>query len=272
LGQLTFKDVIEFASLFTVQQFLARENFRQRFERGDAIWFREFLYPFAQGYDAVALSADVQIGATEQLFNLMAGRKLQEYFGQRPQACITLPILVGTDGKLRMSKSTGNYIGITESPEDKYGKLMSLPDAAMPSYMDLLTRWPLAVIGELKQSLADGSIHPMEAKKRLAWEIVSSFDGDAAADAAAEHFARVHQRRELPSEMPEFPIGETMAVADILYRAGLCRSKSEARRLIEQGGVNIDGETLTNADAVVDPVNAVVRVGKRRFLRLRKGV
>jgi len=272
LEQLTFKDVIEFASLFTVQQFLARDNFRQRFDRGDAIWFREFLYPFAQGYDAVALGTDVQIGGTEQLFNLMAGRKLQEYFGQRPQVCITLPILVGTDGRLRMSKSTGNYIGITESPADKYGKLMSLPDAAMPSYMDLLTRWPLAVIRELKQSLADATIHPMEAKKRLAWEIVSSFDGDAAADAAAEHFARVHQRRELPSEMPEFPMDEAMAVADILFRVGLCRSKSEARRLIKQGGVNIDGETLTDADAAVDPCNAVVQVGKRRFLRLRTGM
>lgn len=268
LGQLTFKDVIEFGSLFTVQQFLARDNFSNRYDRGDAIWLREFLYPLAQGYDAVALNTDVQLGATEQLFNLMAGRKLQEHFGQRPQVCITLPILVGTDGKMRMSKSTGNYIGITERPEEKYGKVMSLPDDVMPSYVDLVTRWPLSKIRELKQGLADGSIHPMEAKKRLAWEIVSSYDGDAAADAAAHHFARVHQRKELPVEMPEFAITECMAIVDILFQADLCRSKSEARRLIKQGGVKLNGGTVTDIDTIVEPVDAVIQVGKRRFIRL----
>lgn len=268
LGQLSFRDVIEFGSLFTVQQFLARDNFSNRYDRGDAIWLREFLYPLAQGYDAVALNTDVQLGATEQLFNLMAGRKLQEHFGQRPQVCITLPILVGTDGKMRMSKSTGNYIGITERPEEKYGKVMSLPDDVMPSYVDLVTRWPLSKIRELKQGLADGSIHPMEAKKRLAWEIVSSYDGDAAADAAADHFARVHQRKELPLEMPEFAITERMAIVDILFQADLCRSKSEAQRLIKQGGVKLNGGTVTDIDTIVEPVGAVIQVGKRRFIRL----
>jgi tyrosyl-tRNA synthetase len=268
LGGLSFQDIIEFASLFTVQQFLTRDNFRNRHARGDAIGLQEFLYPLAQGYDAVALNTDVQMGATEQLFNLMAGRKLQEHFGQRPQVCITLPILVGTDGRMRMSKSTGNYIGITERPEEKYGKVMSLPDNVMPSYIELVTRWPLAKIRELKGRLADGTIHPMEAKKMLAWEIVSSFDGDAAADAAAEHFARVHQRGELPSGMPEFAINGSMGIADILYQADLCRSKSEARRLIKQDGVRLDGETVTEVDAIVEPIDAVIQVGKRRFLRL----
>jgi len=268
LGELSFRDLIEFASLFTIQQFLARDNFRKRFERGDAIWFREFLYPFAQGYDAVALETDVQLGATEQLFNLMAGRKLQEHFRQRPQVCLTLPILVGTDGKLRMSKSTGNYIGIAEAPEEKYGKVMSLLDDAMPSYVDLVTRWPLTEINALKRGLADGSIHPMAAKKRLAWEIVSSFDGDAAADAAAEHFARVHQRGELPADVPELAVAEPMGIVDVLFQAGLCQSKSEARRLIKQGGVKLDGETVTGVDAIVKSIDAVVQVGKRRFLRL----
>jgi tyrosyl-tRNA synthetase len=272
LGQLLFQDVIEFASLFTVQQFLTRDNFKTRHVRGDAIWLKEFLYPLAQGYDAVALKTDVQIGATEQLFNLMAGRKLQEYFGQRPQVCITLPILVGTDGKMRMSKSTGNYIGITEAPEEKYGKVMSLPDDAMASYMNLLTRWPLAEIHKLGQGLVAGTVHPMEAKKRLAWEIVSSFDGDEAADTAAEHFARVHQRRELPSEMPEFVISQRMRIVDLLYQTDLTRSKSEARRLIEQGGIRLDGEVLVNVDTVVEPVDAVIQVGKRRFLRLTASV
>ena len=268
LGQLSFKDVIEFTSLFTVQQFLARDNFRKRHDRGDPIGLKEFLYPLAQGYDAVALHADIQLGATEQLFNLMAGRKLQEHFGQRPQICITLPILVGVDGKMRMSKSIGNYIGITENPADKYGKVMSLPDDAMPSYFDLVTRWPLAKIDELKQGLAGGRIHPMKAKKMLAWEIVSSIDGGTAADAAAEYFSRVHQRRELPTEMPEYPISERMEIVDILFDADLCRSKSEARRLINQGGVKIAGEKVTDSDAVVDPAEVVIQVGKRRFLRL----
>jgi tyrosyl-tRNA synthetase len=268
LGQLSFKDVIEFASLFTVQQFLARENFRKRFDRGDAIWFREFLYPFAQGYDAVALETDVQLGGTEQLFNLMAGRKLQEYFGQRPQVCITLPILVGTDGKMRMAKSTGNYIGITEPPEEKYGKVMSLPDDAMPSYMNLVTRWSLTEINRLKQGLVDGTIHPMDAKKSLAWEIVSSLDGDEAANVAAQHFTRVHQRRELPSQMPEFAVVEPVGIVDLLFQAGMCQSKSEARRLIRQGGVKVDHETVRDIDVWVEPVESVIQVGKRRFLRL----
>jgi len=271
LGQLSFQDVIEFASLFTVQQFLARDNFKKRHEGGDAILLREFLYPLAQGYDAVALNTDVQIGATEQLFNLMAGRKLQEYFGQRPQVCITFPILVGTDGPLRMSKSTGNYIGITEAPEEKYGKVMSLPDAAMASYVDLLTRWSLAEIGELKQGLADGTVHPMDAKRQLAWEIVSSLDGDTAANLAAEHFARVHQQRELPRDIPEFAIGQGMGIVDILYAAGLGRSKSEARRLIEQGGVRLDGEVLKHINTFVESPDVVIQVGKRRFLRLVAG-
>jgi tyrosyl-tRNA synthetase len=270
LEQLSFRDVIRFASLFTVQQFLARDNFRKRYEGGDAIGLREFLYPFAQGYDAVALNADVQIGATEQLFNLMAGRKLQEHFGQRPQVCITLPILVGTDGRMRMSKSTGNYIGITEDPEEKYGKIMSLPDDAMVSYTDLLTRWSPAEANELKKGLAEGTIHPMVAKKMLAWEIVAGLDGDAAADTAADHFARVHQRGELPAEMPEFALAESMSIVDILYQAGLCQSKSEARRLIQQGGVYVDREALTEIDTLLEPVDAVIQVGKRRFLRLVK--
>jgi tyrosyl-tRNA synthetase len=268
LGQLSFQDVIEFTSLFTVQQFLARDNFKKRFDRGDAIWFRELLYPFAQGYDAVALETDVQLGATEQLFNLMAGRKLQEHFGQRPQVCMTLPILVGTDGKLRMSKSTGNYIGITEKPEDKYGKVMSLPDSVMPAYVDLVTRWPLSEIDRLKQDLAAGTIHPMEVKKRLAWEITSSFDGDAAADAAAEHFARIHQRRELPVAMPEYKVAEPTGIVDVLFQTDLCQSKSEARRLINQAGVKLDGETVTDINAIVEPGDAVIQVGKRRFIRL----
>jgi len=268
LDTLSFRDLIRFASLFTVQQSIARENFKNRLERGDALWLREILYPLAQGYDAVALEADVQLGATEQLFNLMAGRKIQEFYGQRPQICLTFPILVGTDGRLRMSKSTGNYIGITESPHEQYGKVMSLPDEAMPSYIDLLTRWPLDTIKEHKQHLASGAVHPMDIKKKLAWEIVASFNGDAAADEAAAHFARVHQQREVPEELPEFVLSDPMRIDELLLAVGLAPSKSEARRLISQNGVRLNGTTITSIDTLVEPGEAILQVGKRRFLRL----
>jgi len=268
LGELSFRDLIELTGLFTVQQFLSRDNFRKRYETGDAIWLREFLYPLAQGYDAVALKSDVQIGATEQLFNLMAGRKLQEHFDQQPQICITYPILVGTDGVIRMSKSVGNYIGITEDPINKYGKVMSIPDNAMESYIRLLTRWSLGEMNELIQAVAEGSIHPMEAKKMLAWEITASFDGDDAADNAAEHFARVHQKRELPDSMPEYHIAEGTPIVDILKDAGLCRSKSEVKRLVQQNGVRLNGEIVTDAQLVVEPSEAIIQVGKRHFLLL----
>jgi tyrosyl-tRNA synthetase len=169
---------------------------------------------------------------------------------------------------MRMAKSTGNYIGITEPPKEKYGKVMSLPDDAMPSYMDLVTRWSLTEIQELKQGLADETIHPMDVKKRLAWEIVSSLDGDAAANGAAEHFARVHQRGMLPSEMPELSVVEPVGIIEILFKAGLCQSKSEARRLIKQGGVKLDDEAVRDIDTILEPIDSVIQVGRRRFLRL----
>ncbi len=268
LSKLTFQDIVELASLFTVQQFLVRDNFAKRYSRGDPIWLHEFMYALMQGYDAVALRADVQIGATEQLFNLLAGRKIQEAFGQKPQVCITFPILVGTDGKLRMSKSMGNYIGINEPPEVMYGKVMSIPDEAMPNYFDLVTRWSPEEIERIKAGLADGSIHPRDAKMRLAWEIVDIFHGSEAADAAQEHFRTVFQRRELPEEMPVRELGGPVNIVDLIFEAGFSRSKSEARRLIQQGAVRLDGEPITDIETTVEPREAVLRVGKRRFLRL----
>lgn len=272
LSKLTYKEIVELASLFTVQQFLARDNFAKRYKRGDPIWLHEFMYALMQGYDAVALRADVQIGATEQLFNLLAGRRIQEHFGQRPQVCITYPILVGTDGKLRMSKSTGNYIGIDEPPEVMYGKVMSIPDEAMPNYFDLVTRWTPEEIERLKAGLADGSVHPRDAKMKLAWEIVATFHGREAADAAEAHFRRVFQERELPEEMPVWKLSGPVNIVDLIFEAGLARSKSEARRLVQQGGVRLDGERVTDIETVVEPKEAVLRVGKRRFLRLVPGL
>ncbi|MFQ6101724.1 MAG: tyrosine--tRNA ligase [Anaerolineae bacterium] len=269
LSKLTFSDVIKLASHFTVQQFLARDSFAQRHEQGDAIWLHEFFYALMQGYDAVAQETDVQIGGTDQLFNLLAGRKLQEAFGQRPQICITLPILVGTDGYLRMGKSTGNYVGIDEAPEVKYGKTMSIPDSAMRNWFELVTRWTPEQINELLEAVERGEAHPMEAKKKLAWEIVSIFDGDEAADKAAAYFERVHQQRELPEEMPTHALAGPTNIVDIIHSAGLTRSKSEARRLVQQGAVKLDDERVTDIETEIEVEDeAVLQVGKRRFLRL----
>jgi tyrosyl-tRNA synthetase len=269
LSQLTFADVIGLASHFTVQQFLARDNFSKRYEKGDPVWLHEFFYALMQGYDAVAMETDVQIGATEQLFNLLAGRKLQEGFGQRPQVCITLPILVGTDGHVRMSKTTGNYIGIDEPPEQQYGKVMSIPDEAMLQYYRLVTRFTPSQIAHIETGLQDGQIHPRDAKMQLAREIVSIFHGEEAAAEAEEHFKTVFQQHELPPDMPEYQLSSPINIVDLMHAAGLASSKREARRLIDQQGVKLDGEIVDSVDMLVEPGQGdVLQVGRRRFVRL----
>jgi len=271
LAPLSFADVIRLAANFTVQQFLARDNFAKRFANGDAIWLHEFLYALMQGYDALALQTDVQIGGTEQLFNLMAGRKLAEGFNQRPQIAITLPILVGTDGHLRMSKSTGNAIGINEPPAQMYGKVMSIPDAAMSNFMNLVTRWTPAQIKQLEDALATGAAHPRDVKMKLAFEIVEIFHGTDAAQQAEAHFRTVFQERELPDDMPEFVVSQPVALLDLLQAAGLIASRGEGRRLLAQGGVKLDGQRLEQIETVID-VSAggsrILQVGRRHFVRL----
>ncbi len=271
LAPLTFAEVIRLASHFTVQQFLTRDNFSKRYAAGDPIWLHEFFYALMQGYDAVALQTDVQVGGTEQLFNLMAGRKLAEAYGVRPQVAITLPILVGTDGHMRMSKSTGNAIGIDEPPEIMYGKVMSIPDVAMSNFMNLVTRWTPAQIQAVEADVASGTLHPRDAKMQLAFEIVEIFHGTEAAHAAAEHFRTVFQARELPADMPEFSMDEPRPLLDILQANGLIQSRSEGRRLLDQGGIRLDGEPLHDGEAVIQvPAgqSRVLQVGKRRFIRL----
>lgn len=270
LAGLTFADVINLASHFTVQQFLARDNFANRYAKSEPIWVHEFLYALMQGYDAVSLQTDVQIGGTDQLFNLLAGRKLMEVFGLRPQVCLTFPILVGTDGVLRMSKSTGNTIGINEPPEEMYGKVMSIPDTAMSNFMNLVTRWTPAQIAQIEADLGAGRLHPRDAKMRLAFEIVESFYGTEAARQAEEHFRTVFQQRELPPEMPEFRLTAPINIVDLLYAAGLVRSKSDGRRLVRQGAVRVDGERVDDIAALVsvDKTPRVLQAGKRKFVRL----
>lgn len=270
LSSLTFADVINLASNFTVQQFLARENFANRQTAGEPIFLHEFFYALMQGYDAVAQAADVQIGGTDQLFNIVtAGRKLQQAFGQKPQVAIIVPILPGTDGRIKMSKSLGNHIAIELPPKEMYGKVMSLPDDVMIQYFDLVTRHGPAQVAEIEAGLESGDLHPRDVKMELAREIVSIFHGDEAARQAEEHFKRVFQQRRLPEDMPEYRVREPVRIVDIMADADLTRSKSQARRLIQQGGVRVDDERITDIHAEVAPAGEhVLQVGKRRFLRL----
>ncbi len=270
LSKLTLVDLIRLGQHFTVQQFLTRENFAKRLERGDPIFLHETFYALMQGYDAVALQADVQVGGSDQLFNIIvAGRKLQEALGQRPQVGIILSILPGTDGVQRMSKSQGNVIPIHTTAEDMYGKLMSIPDFAMPKYFRLVTRWTPRQIQEIEEALASGELHPRDVKMKLAREVTAIFHGEEAAAAAEEAFIRIFRQRELPQEMEVFIFRPEQTVLDVLVEANLVASRSEGRRLIEQKGVRLDGQVLERADMPI-PHEGVLQVGKRRFVQLKR--
>ncbi|MCW5881016.1 MAG: tyrosine--tRNA ligase [Anaerolineae bacterium] len=269
LSKLTFADLIQIGSNFTLQQFLQRENFAKRFDVGDPIFLHETFYALMQAYDAVALDTDVQVGGTDQLWNIIvAGRKLQEVYGQRPQIGIITAILPGTDGVVKMSKSTGNHIGIFDPPHEMYGKVMSIPDEAMWLYYDLVTRFPVEEISRLKAAVTEGHMHPMDAKKRLAWEITEIYHSPNDAAAAAERFATVFQQRELPEDMPSLKLDGTGSIVDIMVQAQLVASKSEARRLIEQGGVKLDGERVDSVAFEVPDRAGILQVGRRKFVRL----
>ncbi|MGB6837243.1 MAG: tyrosine--tRNA ligase [Dehalococcoidia bacterium] len=283
LDKLTFADLIKIASNYTVGQFLQRDSFAQRRRRGDPIYVHEFFYAFMQAYDAVALETDVQVGGIDQLFNLMAGRDLQRVYGQPPQIAITLPILVGTDGTQKMSKTLGNHIALNDPPQEMYGKVMSIPDHVMIDYFTLVTAVPADEIEKIRRQLAERSVNPMEVKKRLAREIVADLHDQPAAEEAERHFTRTFQERELPQDVPEYALTpETQAakegfghewapsfhdVAAIIFRARLASSMSTARRLIRQGAVEINGQRLERNIAAVEPGD-VIRVGKHRFLRI----
>lgn len=265
LSKLTFADVISMASCFTVQQFLVRDRLRNRLDRNDPIWLRELLYPLAQGYDAVHLKADVQIGATEQLFNLMAGRRLQEAFGLKPQVCLTFPVLVGTDGVQRMSKTTGNYIGVSEAPEQIYGKVMSIPDRLIVQYFELLTDVTEEELKDIDRQI-DSGVNPMDFKKQLARSIVSQLYTEKGADEAEKHFQKVVQNKELPDNIPEYKITTDISICALISDIGLAKSRSEASRLISQGAVTIDGDKVMDINQVVEK-GKIIKVGKRRYLK-----
>jgi tyrosyl-tRNA synthetase len=269
LSRLTFADLIKLASNFTLQQFINRENFRLRWEQGDPVYQHETFYPIMQGYDAYALRADVQVGGTEQLFNIVtAARKIMTFLGVKPNIAILMGILPGTDGVVRMSKSLGNHIPILAAPEDMYGKVMSIPDHAMGDYFRLVTRWTAQEIANLEQDVASARLHPRDAKMMLAREIVDIFHGAEAAAKAEQNFVQVFQKGGLPEKMPEYHLKPDQTVLDVLEDSGLVSSRSEARRLIKQSGVRLDGETLTDPYQKF-PHPGILQVGKRNFIEIK---
>jgi tyrosyl-tRNA synthetase len=268
LSKLTFAELIKISSNFTIQQFLTRENFKLRWEKGDAVYLHETFYAIMQGYDAYALKADIQIGGTDQLFNIVtAARKIMTYLQAKPNIAIILGILPGTDGVVKMSKSLGNHIPINTDAADMYGKVMSIPDHAMPSYSRLVTRWTPPQIKELEEGMRSGTIHPRDGKMKLAFEITSSFYGDSEAQKAQETFVQTFQMKEVPTEMPTHAYDPARKLVDVLVDCGIAASKGDARRLVEQKGVRLDGMVLSDPVAPV-PSAGVLQAGKRHFIRL----
>jgi tyrosyl-tRNA synthetase len=267
LSELSFLDVIKIAQNFTVQQFMTRENFALRLEKGEPIYLHETFYALMQGYDAVAQETDVQVGGTDQLFNILtAGRKLQDAHGQRPQIGVFVKILPGTDGVIKMSKSLGNHIPILATPEDMYGKVMSIPDSAIEIYFELATRYTPVQIVEVKRALADGT-NPRDVKMELAREIVSIFYSADAAQHAEQQFKEVFQKKGLPEDLPAFAVADGQSVVDVIVALNFAASKGEARRLVAGGGVYLDGRTVTDVNEALQPPQ-ILQVGKRRFAKL----
>jgi tyrosyl-tRNA synthetase len=268
LSRLTFADLINLASNFTIQQFLARENFKLRWEKGDAVFLHETFYAIMQGYDAYSLRADVQVGGTDQLFNIVtAARKVMTFLGEKPNIAIIMGILPGTDGEVRMSKSLGNHIPILAPPDDMYGKVMSIPDHAMSVYFSLVTRWSEAEIEAVEAELENGSLHPRDAKMKLAREIVEIFHDKQAAMSAEKNFVRVFQEHDLPEDMAEYTLKSGQSVLDVLEASGMIKSRSEGRRLVNQKGIRLDGEVLDDPNQPF-PHSGVLQVGKRRFIKV----
>ncbi|TNH05973.1 tyrosine--tRNA ligase [Testudinibacter sp. TR-2022] len=267
LGQLGTEGMIRLASNYTVARMLERDDFKKRFTNNQPIAIHEFIYPLLQGHDSVALQADVELGGTDQKFNLLVGRELQKSAGQKPQVAITLPLLEGLDGEKKMSKSLGNYIGISEAPDEMFGKVMSISDDLMWRWYDLLSFRPLSEIAQFKQEVANGK-NPRDLKVLLAKEIIARFHSEADANAAEQTFINRFQKGAMPDEMPEFEFQGEIGLANLLKEAGLVASTSEANRMVQQGGVKIDGEKVEDAKLVITASSAVYQVGKRKFARV----
>jgi len=265
------EDVLRLTSQVTVARMLERDDFAKRYAGGTPISLMEFLYPLLQGLDSVEVRADVELGGTDQLFNLLMGRHLQERAGQEPQVVLTTPLLVGLDGTQKMSKSLGNYVGVAEPPAEQFGKLMSIPDTALEMYLTHATGWDPDRIDATVAALRAGELHPNRAKRDLGRAVADRYHGPGAGEAAEAEFDRVHKAHEVPTEMPEFELAAGTEVASALVAAGLVASRREAVRQVDQGGVRIDGVAVADATEVIAAGEHVVQIGRRRWARLRVG-
>ncbi|BAU23064.1 tyrosyl-tRNA synthetase [Caldimicrobium thiodismutans] len=267
-SRMTAEDIIRLCAKYTVARILEREDFKKRFEGGLPIAVHELIYPLFQAYDSVAIKADIELGGTDQLFNLLIGRDIQREYGQEPQVIITLPLLEGLDGVQKMSKSLGNYVGIMEPPQEMFGKLMSIPDSLMWKYYELLTDLSLEEIQEMKRAVEEGSFHPKEAKKRLARTIVAQYHSEALAQKAEEEFERIFSKRELPEKVEAFevPAGK-LYLPRIFKELGITSSTSEARRLISQKAVDINKNPVTTEELELTPGEYILKIGKKRFIK-----
>ena len=265
MNEMGVRRLIEIAAKVSVARLLERDDFEKRLADQEPLFLHELLYPVIQGYDSVALEADLEIGGTDQKFNMLVGRELQRHFGLAPQAVMTMPLLEGLDGDRKMSKSYGNYVGLTDKPEDMYGKLMSVPDKLMVRYYELLTKAAPEEIAAVKS----GGLHPMEAKKRLARAIVAEYHGARAADRAEQYFESKFQRREIPASAQVYRIAEDLWICELMKQLQFTPSTSEARRLVSQGAVRVDGRTITDMNfRFVPGEHKVLEVGKRRVARI----
>ena len=277
LQPLTMEDVLGLTSRYTVARMLERDDFAKRYADGRPISVMEFLYPLMQAYDSVAVQADVELGGTDQTFNLLVGREIQRDYGQEPQVALTMPLLEGLDGVQKMSQSLGNYVGIAESPEEMFGKLMRIPDALIPKYLALCAGTSADETEAVRAGLEDGSVHPAKAKRDMAARVVALYHGSDAARAAEERFDSVHVEHEIPDDLPAVPLPAgalrdgRVWIVRLLVELGLASSNADARRLIEGGGVRLDGEVVADPTAELEPealAGRVLQVGRRRFARL----
>lgn len=273
LDKLTSQEMVQLTAKYRLARMLEHEDFRSRLEKNEPISIHEILYPLIVAYDSVVLEADVELGATEQKFNLLMGREIQREYGKPEQVAVTMPILVGLDGQRKMSKSLGNYVGITEPPGEMFGKLMSMPDAQMWSYFELLTERPESQLAELRAQVTSGATHPMDVKMSLAQEIIAGFHGAEAAQKAADEFQRVFRDRQAPEEAPvrKIPRGAPKRLSVLLVELGLSDSRSDADRLIKQGAVEVDEARASDVKKEIDlaaPREFLLRAGKKKFLRV----
>jgi tyrosyl-tRNA synthetase len=274
LSKFTPSEFIKLLSKYTVARILERDDFEKRMKNGIPVFMHEIIYPLFQGYDSIALEADVELGGTDQKFNLLVGRELQKEYGQEPQVIMTLPLLEGIDGKEKMSKSLGNYIGINENPKEIFGKIMSISDELMFRYYELLTDIPMKEIEKMREDAISGKVNPKVLKEELGYLIVKDFWGEEKAREAREEFEKVFSKGEIPEEIEEIPVEEeSVSIVELLFQKGILPSKGEVKRLIRGGGLYLDGERIDDVNFILDfkkKEGFILKLGKKKFYRLRR--